>query len=168
MYIAHCSFRLQVLKLVIRMQAIPCPEELWYVSVRTQLVFCSTYFLAHISAFAGVSQWRLYSTLRTCLQAGCDSAHHSNILCCKCWQNITFPQRLILKAYSLHHKTPAKADVQATNCLLQKTSYVVTLTYHNSSGHGMAWIHITVSELVNGSCSVQYTWNLLTCLPSLF
>jgi len=128
MYIAHCNCHLQVLKVVICIQAILCPKELWNVSVRTQLVFCSKYFLAHILAFAAVSQWRLYSTLRTCLQAGCESTHHSNILCCKCWQNITF-HRLLLKAYSLHHKTPAKADIQATNCLLQKASYVLILTY---------------------------------------
>jgi len=49
-YIVHCSFRLQVPKVVMCIQAILCPEELWYVTVRTQLVFCSKYCLAPISA----------------------------------------------------------------------------------------------------------------------
>jgi hypothetical protein len=48
MYIAHCSLHLQVLKLVICIQAVLCPEELWYISLRTLLIFCRIYFLTHI------------------------------------------------------------------------------------------------------------------------
>ena len=42
-YIAHCSFRLYVPKLVICIQTILCPERLCYVNVGTLLVFQQYY-----------------------------------------------------------------------------------------------------------------------------
>jgi len=36
-----------------------------------------------------------------------------------------------------------QADIRARQYLLQKTSSVLTLTCHNSSGHRVPWIHIT-------------------------
>jgi len=55
MQTARYRFRFQDLKLLICIQAILCAEEL-YVSVRTQSVFCSKYFLARVPGFAGVCE----------------------------------------------------------------------------------------------------------------
>ena len=60
-YIAYCSFRVQVPKLVICIQAILCPEELWYVSERVLLLH--PYYSRRYAQF----EYKLYesSTKRT-------------------------------------------------------------------------------------------------------
>ena len=59
---------------------------------------------------------------------------------------------------------PAKADIRARKKLLQKTGYVLTLTYHTISYHIISFrtqdrlnVHYQFGDC-NRSCSVQHTY----------
>jgi len=86
------------------------------------------------------------------------------------WCALSHPAcRQVLKVlYSLHCETPAKADKWAKKYLLQKTSYVLTLTHHNSSGHRIAWIHITTFRTYKQQLQCAIYIKSFKLLSSLF